>query len=476
MEESRIISSAKQGDPQAIASFLGNHLASFSVWVSATPNRHYLDLYLESLEPPHPDRILSPIQQLLVQLQPAHVEMVKISGRKYGELQAKWQQTFLLSAVQVSHPQPLDILTGINVSDPWGDAAEMKDWRDLTTEELETEELGKLEEINSLSALVLATYGALQPLGVCAKIDQVLDCLKIELRGTRVPHREDCLVILYEVLSRLNLPGIHMVQVQGYGVKGVAPTWEESLPLDDLLLSRQISPSRRSLSFREEEEFVIPLGIGLAAGLLVLVVPLFHFAFGVAATLVIDLGRALGYGLMGYMPLGFDNPLTGGGVVAATGRSPLLFGAWYGLWGLLVFWGRRRLFWSLSLVAIALWHGLIYLSKPLTTLFIHGSGSLSLWILTAVLFYCACGGYSCRNRGERSLYMLFSTFFMGYHLQLYWRVWQLPTEYSNWLAFVGISITLLLPFITYKVYQTQSERVNPWSMYKTMDEQGRETV
>jgi hypothetical protein len=457
MEESRIIRSAKQGDPQAIANFLGNHLASFSVWVTAIPNRHYLDLYLESLDPPHPDRVLSPIQQLLAQLQPADVEVVKISGRKYGETRTKWQQTFVLSAVQSSLSQPLGLLDPL---DTIGESFDMLAGEDLTEleEDVALAELGKLEEINSLSALVLAAHDELHLLGVAAKIDRLVDTLRIELRSAQVPDRESCLLILDDLLARLNMPDIHWVQVQGYGVKQLTPAWEELIPLADVLLSKQILPGRRFISFKEEEEFWLPLGIGLAAGLLVFVVPLFNFAFSLAVTVIVDLGQALGYGLMGYLPVGFNSPLEGGGVLAAAGRSPLLFGAVYGLWGLSVFFLRRRLLWLLLMVAIALWHGLVYLSSPLTELFINTSGQLTLWILASVLFYCALGGYSCRNRGERSLYMVFSTFFMCYHLELYWQMWQLPAEHSNWLAFAGIAITLLLPFLTYKIYRAQGLR------------------
>ncbi|WP_139325012.1 hypothetical protein [[Limnothrix rosea] IAM M-220] len=443
MDESRLVRYAKQGEPEAIASFLGNHLARFNVWVTATPDRYCLNLSLDSLEPPPPEVILPPVQQLIRRLNPDNVELVKISARHYGDLQAVWQQTFLLSEITLNQTF-LERTTELD--SPASSAIAVK------------RKAGKTAQLTSATQLAIAINKNLQNLDVAAKVVHHSNIIRVELRGRQVPQREACLTIIYDLLQRLDLPAVEIVQVIGLTARQLEPSWAEDIMLDDILLSRQKTFYKKFVSFKEEEEFWLPLGFGLAVGLILFVVPLFDFAFSVAGTLIFDIGQALGYSLMGYLPTAINNPFEGGGVMAASGRSPLLFGSFYGLWGLLLFLGRRRFLLIFMVIMIALWHGLIYQSTILTNLFVGVSGQLMLWALASVFFYCALGGYSCRNQGERSLYMVFGTFFMFHHLERYWQMWHDSTNTLEWGALLGIALTLTLPYLTYWIFRANRDR------------------
>ena len=443
MENSRLIRYAKQGQPEAIASFLGNHLARFNVWVTATPDRYCLNLSLDSLEPPSPEAILPSVQRLICKLNPANVELVKISARHYGDLQAVWQQTFLLSEIAADKPLPA------NIADPIISSAK-------TTTAVKPPAIST-EKITSTTQLAIAINTGLQDLAVAAKVVHHKNIVRVELRGREVPKRGDCLTVIYDILQKLELPTADIIQVAGLTAKQLQPSWTEEINLDELLLSRQQTLYKKFVSFKEEEEFWLPLGLGLAVGLFLFIVPLFDFAFSVAGTIIFDLGQAIGYSLMGYLPTGINNPFEGGGILTASGRSPLLFGSFYGLWGLLLFLGRRKFVLMVVVVMIALWHGLVYQSSILTNLFVDASGQLMLWGLASVLFYCALGGYSCRNQGERSLYMIFGTFFMFHHLERYWQMWQDSTNTLAWSALLGIALTLTLPYLTYWVFRANRD-------------------
>ncbi|AFY36815.1 hypothetical protein Lepto7376_0377 [[Leptolyngbya] sp. PCC 7376] len=439
MEKSRLNRYAKQGEPQAIASFLGNHLARFNVWVIATPDRHCLNLSVESLEPPSPEEIMPSIEQLLYELQPENVELVKISARHYGELQVVWQKTFLMSEIALD---------------------EGNDLSEAITTTTATSTIKQTETFTSSAQLAIAINETLKDFNVAARvIEQKRGTLRIELRGQEVPKRADCLMVIYELLQYSALPEMERVHVMGSASRQVAPDWNEKILLEDLQPNRKQSFYEKIASMDIEEEFWIPLGIGLFVGALMFAVPLFDFAFSAAGRLIYDFGQAIGYSLMGYLPMGIVNPFEGGGVLANSVRSPLLFGCSYALWGLLLFLGRRKFFVIFAVVMMALWHGLIYQSTILTELFLGVSGQLTLWGIASILFYCALGGYSCRNQGERSLYMVFGTFFMFHHLEMYWQAWQENTANGlDWGALLGIALTLTLPYLTYRIFDANKPK------------------
>ncbi|NJN74319.1 MAG: hypothetical protein HC799_16760 [Limnothrix sp. RL_2_0] len=446
MEDSQLIYAAKQGDPQAIASFLGNHLAELSLWVTATSNHRYLDLYLESLEPPQPQRVLHLIQQLLCNLQPDSVELVKISGRCYGDLQAQWQRSFLLSEVV-----PLDDFQ-VNAAS----AAIVP--RTLAPKAVDPSlNLKRDVLISDLGTLVLSVNEAFQAFGVAAKITGYQQILKIELRSLRAPDQENCLTVLYQVLAHLNFPDIRQLQVQAFSTRQVEPAWQENILVQDLLLLKHNVSAAQFVSFRQENEFFRPIGIGLVVGLLVFFVPFFHFAFVGIVTFLADMGQAIAYGAMGYLPTALSNPFQGGGVTVIPDRLPLLIGIFYGAYGLLLFLIRRRLRWLLFMGAIAALLGLLLVTNN-ATIFISLASHLTIWILSAICLYCALGHYSCRNQGERALYVVFSTFFYLYNLDRYFHNFQADINQLDWLSFVGLGITLFLPFFTYIVFRDKLKR------------------
>lgn len=437
-KNSQLLVSAKQGDPQAIASFLGNHLAGFSLWVTATANHRYLDLHLESIDPPQPGEIVPLIQQLLCQLRPESVELVKISGRKFDEIPAAWEQTFRLSEVLIN-----------------GDVAQFPP--SLTPITTPSPLLNPDVILSDLFSLVLAVNEALQPLNVAAKIERIDHILNVELRALQVPKQTQCLPILYEALARLDMPGLQAIRVQGFTAKQLMPSWVEELPARDVLLTAQISTAAQFRSFREEEEFWRPIGVGVVAGLVVFALPLLNFAFQGVTTVIFDGSQAIGYLLMGYLPVLEHHPLQGGGikVLEALGRSPWVIGLVYGLWGYSFYRVRHVPILLTTMVAIAVMHSAICwtaLALPVAQLL----GHLTLWSLSLLLLYCAFARHAYRNQGERALYVAFSVFFSLDNISHYLQLFRSDPLQTNWLAFLGLAITLVIPFLSYQLFILES--------------------
>lgn len=451
MKESRLIRYAKAGKSQAIASFLGNRLARFNIWVSATPNPHFLDLSLECLELPAASVVMPLIQKLLRQLNPRNIDKVKVTARFYGEMRAAWAKTFVMSEIHTD-TRPIVLTTelptdasAITVIEPIAKPIAPRQGTTLT----------------SSTQLAIALNKKLGAYNVAAKIVHHDGILCLELRGHQEPHREDCLAIIYELLPQLELPEAEMVQVIGFAATQLVASWTEDIILAELQPQHMTLVRRSLLSSKEKDEFLLPLGAGFLVAIALFFIPFLNLLFKGVGALIFDLGHGIGYCLMGYLPLGLHNPFTGGGIATISGRSPLLFWACYGLWGLLLYCSRRRLFLTLGVVMAALWHGLFFQSTILTGLFLNVSGQVTLWILATSLFYCAFGGYSCRNQIERSLYMMLGTFFLFYQVELYWATWHNNVNGLDWSAFLGITLTLILPYLTYRVYLLNQDQNNP---------------
>ena len=87
---------AKQGNPQAIASWLNSQLQSEGIAVSANLDGDCLDVILEAQQVPIQDTLVDFVRNQLTNLQPDLIYKVKVEGRKNGEVAAAWSQEFSL--------------------------------------------------------------------------------------------------------------------------------------------------------------------------------------------------------------------------------------------------------------------------------------------------------------------------------------------------------------------------------------------
>ncbi|MEG4027617.1 MULTISPECIES: hypothetical protein [unclassified Microcoleus] len=87
---------AKQGNPQAIASWLNSQLQSEGITASANLDGDCLDVIFEAEQVPKEDTLVDFFRTELTNLQPDSIRKVKVEGRESGQIAAAWSQEFSL--------------------------------------------------------------------------------------------------------------------------------------------------------------------------------------------------------------------------------------------------------------------------------------------------------------------------------------------------------------------------------------------
>ena len=87
---------AKQGNPEAIASWLNSQLQSEGITASANLDGDCLDVILEAEQVPIEDTVVDFVRTELTNLQPDSIRKVKVEGRESGQIAAAWSQEFSL--------------------------------------------------------------------------------------------------------------------------------------------------------------------------------------------------------------------------------------------------------------------------------------------------------------------------------------------------------------------------------------------
>ena len=95
---------AKQGNPQAIASWLNSQLPSEGIATSANLDGDCLDVILEAEQVPIEDTLVDFVREKLTDLQPNSIRKVKLEGRESGKIAAAWSQEFSLEST-ILEPQ-----------------------------------------------------------------------------------------------------------------------------------------------------------------------------------------------------------------------------------------------------------------------------------------------------------------------------------------------------------------------------------
>ncbi|MEG4409041.1 hypothetical protein [Microcoleus sp. MON2_D5] len=87
---------AKQGNPEAIASWLNSQLQSEGITASANLDGDCLDVILEAEQVPIENTLVDFVRTELTNLQPDSIRKVKVEGRESGQIAAAWSQEFSL--------------------------------------------------------------------------------------------------------------------------------------------------------------------------------------------------------------------------------------------------------------------------------------------------------------------------------------------------------------------------------------------
>ncbi len=95
---------AKQGNPQAIASWLNSQLQSEGIAASANLDGDCLDVILEAEQVPREDTLVDFVRSQVTNLQPDLIRKVKVEGRESGQVAAAWSQEFTLES-SILEPQ-----------------------------------------------------------------------------------------------------------------------------------------------------------------------------------------------------------------------------------------------------------------------------------------------------------------------------------------------------------------------------------
>jgi len=93
-------SRARQGDRQALESWLNQALANKQIQVTAHPSGNCLRIMLEAVISPDQKIATALIQQLLQRLQPAGIQTVQLYGQQTGQDIPDWSEEFALTATQ----------------------------------------------------------------------------------------------------------------------------------------------------------------------------------------------------------------------------------------------------------------------------------------------------------------------------------------------------------------------------------------
>lgn len=87
---------AKQGNPEAIASFLNSQWQSEEITVAVNLNGDCLEVILDASPVPAQDQSVEFIRSELTTLQPDSIRLVKVDGREIGQSDSAWSQEFTL--------------------------------------------------------------------------------------------------------------------------------------------------------------------------------------------------------------------------------------------------------------------------------------------------------------------------------------------------------------------------------------------
>jgi hypothetical protein len=126
---------AKQGNPQAIASWLQSQLQSEDITVTVNLNGDYLEVFLDASPVPAPDKSVEFVRKQLTDLQPNSIRLVKVEGREIGQVVSDWSQEFILEDPNIPQENyPEKSLTNTRV-------ANMENAKNMETTQPEMKEL-----------------------------------------------------------------------------------------------------------------------------------------------------------------------------------------------------------------------------------------------------------------------------------------------------------------------------------------------
>ena len=107
----------KQGNPEAIASFLHSQWQSEEINVAVNLNGDCLEVILDGSPVPAQEKLVEFVRSELTALQPNSIRLVKVDGREIGQLTSVWSEEFTLDGKTFSQQNlPEELSSNIMVA------------------------------------------------------------------------------------------------------------------------------------------------------------------------------------------------------------------------------------------------------------------------------------------------------------------------------------------------------------------------
>ncbi|WP_373534331.1 hypothetical protein [Microcoleus sp.] len=163
---------AKEGYPQAIASWLNSQLQSEGIAASAHLDGDCLDIILEAEQVPIEHILVDFVRSQLTDLQPDSISKVKVEGREIGEIVPAWIQEFSLEN------NTLEQQSFVEESVPDAAVAKVDDRTEETQSDIEEEqsaEFAAFEKRLRSTFIVVALVTGMLAIAVVAFVGKILN-------------------------------------------------------------------------------------------------------------------------------------------------------------------------------------------------------------------------------------------------------------------------------------------------------------
>lgn len=205
MEQQNLSELAKQGNAQAIATFINRTLQPKGITAKAAIKNDCLQIMLEAAQVPNPQVLVPLINKWIGNLGAESIKKVKVFGRKSGEEFPAWNEEFEVTAQNVPN----------------------------------FEELAKQGDVNALTKLINQW---LSSQSITAKAILKNDCLQIKVESAQVPEQDSVVSVIRERLIALDIQFSQKVKIFGQQTGDDFPDWQEEFELNEQVDSTVITP------------------------------------------------------------------------------------------------------------------------------------------------------------------------------------------------------------------------------------------
>ncbi|XWK87505.1 MAG: EcsC family protein [Phormidium sp.] len=186
---------AKQGNAEAIATFMNRPLQPKGITVKAVMKNDCLQILLEAAQVPNQQVLVPLINKWMSNLGAESIKKVKVFGRKSGEEFPAWNEEFEVSAQNIPN----------------------------------FEELAQQGDINALTKLINQW---LNSQSITAKANLKNDCLQIKVESNQVPEQDSVVSVIREGLIGLDIQFCQKVKIFGQQTGDDFPDWQEEFELN----------------------------------------------------------------------------------------------------------------------------------------------------------------------------------------------------------------------------------------------------